>query len=204
MLDHIVRSIDNAEKGISKLSESLLDLDGMSSSKIRHFLNNIVDINDARYLEIGTWKGSTVCSALYNNQPELAVAMDNFSEFNGPREEFKQNIQKYITCNNFHFFDVDCFQFDLSQISQQFNIYLYDGEHSESSHELALSYYYNKLENTFIYLCDDWNDKSVAAGTRKAFSNLNLKVIREWTMPASYNGDKTNWWNGFYISLIQK
>lgn len=32
-------------------------MDGMSGIKTRHFYNNLLNYYDARYLEIGTWKG---------------------------------------------------------------------------------------------------------------------------------------------------
>ena len=38
----------------------------MTGIKTRHFYNNILNTDDARYLEIGAWKGSSICSAMYN------------------------------------------------------------------------------------------------------------------------------------------
>jgi hypothetical protein len=203
MIDHIQQSIDNAINHISKLNSEILSIEGMSSSKIRHFLNNVVDIPNAKYLEIGTWAGSTLCSALYKNNPDLAIAIDNFSQFGSKKDTFYSNIAKYIH-NGIQFYDTDCFQFDKSIVSDKINIYLYDGDHSENSHELALSYFIDILDNNFIYLCDDWNFTEVKSGTIKAINNLNISVKKEWIMPASYNGDKQSWWNGFYIALISK
>jgi hypothetical protein len=203
MIEHVIRSINNAENHQSKLDKSVLDIDGMSSPKIRHFLNNIVDMPNAKYLEIGTWKGSTLCSALYNNNPNLAVAIDNFSEFFGPRAELRNNVSNYVRCS-LTFYDQDCFQFDKSLLSDKVNIYLYDGNHSRQSHESALTYFIDILDDTFIYLCDDWNFVDVPAGTKDAINNLNLTVLQEWIMPANHNGDVKNWWNGFYIAVMRK
>ena len=63
----------------------------MSGKKTRHFYNNICSMKNSRYLEIGTWKGSTLCSAMCNNKMKC-VAIDNWSQFNGPKNEFLKNL----------------------------------------------------------------------------------------------------------------
>src|SRR5579872_3190335 len=55
LINHVQKSIKNAERGISKLSKDVLGIDGLSSSKVRHFLNNICSIPGTNYLEIGVW-----------------------------------------------------------------------------------------------------------------------------------------------------
>jgi hypothetical protein len=203
MIEHVIRSINNAENHQSKLDQNVLNIDGMSSPKIRHFLNNIVDMPNAKYLEVGTWKGSTLCSALYNNSPNFAVAIDNFSEFSGPRAELRNNVSNYVRCN-LTFYDQDCFKFDKSLLSDKVNIYLYDGNHSRESHERALTYFIDVLDDTFIYICDDWNFPEVPLGTQDAFDKLNLTIEKAWVLPANHNGDTKNWWNGFYVAVIRK
>ena len=84
MVNSVKESILLAESETSQLHRDVLTLRGMSSDKVRHFLNNIVGkTKDARYLEIGAWKGSTFISAIYKNNFTKAVAVDNFSEFGG-------------------------------------------------------------------------------------------------------------------------
>lgn len=46
-----------------------------------------------RYMEIGAWKGSTHISALYKNFPEYTIAIDNFSQYEGTLEIFKENCK---------------------------------------------------------------------------------------------------------------
>ena len=45
-------------------------------------------------VEIGTWKGSSTCSALCNNNM-TCVAIDNFQTFGGPKHEFLANFNKF-------------------------------------------------------------------------------------------------------------
>ena len=59
--NHILKSFENAEKNISKITNDIIMIDGMTGIKTRHFYNNLINYKDSRYLEIGTWKGSSVC-----------------------------------------------------------------------------------------------------------------------------------------------
>ena len=77
----------NAENKISKITNEIINMEGMSGTKTRHFYNNLLNTEDARYLEIGTWKGSSVCSAMYGNTAKI-ICIDNWSEFGGPKNEF--------------------------------------------------------------------------------------------------------------------
>ena len=74
----------NAENNISKITNDIIEMDGMSGTKTRHFYNNLLNFQDARYLEIGTWKGSSVCSAMCGNKGTI-VCIDNWCQFGGPK-----------------------------------------------------------------------------------------------------------------------
>lgn len=67
----------------SKIDPGVLEVEGMSGKKFRHFLNNLVRLRGGRnYLEIGVWAGSSFTSAISNNENLVnAIAIDNFSEY---------------------------------------------------------------------------------------------------------------------------
>jgi hypothetical protein len=92
--DHIEKSFDNAENNISKITNEILNINGMTGVKTRHFYNNLLNIDDARYLEIGTWKGSSVCSAMCGNKANV-ICIDNWSEFGGQKNEFINNFTRF-------------------------------------------------------------------------------------------------------------
>ena len=198
-----------AENNTSKLPEEILNMYGMTGKYTRHFYNNLLDIDDARYLEIGTWKGSSVCSAMYGNKATV-VCIDNFSEFENQRDEFLINFEKYKGQNNATFIEKDCFKIDVSTLPQ-FNIYMYDGNHSVESHYKALVHYYNCLDNTFIYIVDDWNWEDVRTGTFNAIKDLNLSILYEKEVRLTSDNSHTphpeasnTWWNGIYIAILRK
>lgn len=205
---HIQESISKAERGISKLKKRVLTIEGMSSPKVRHFLNNICSLENSCYLEVGCWKGSTWVAALFHNYLSVldAIGIDNWSEFGGPRGEFLANCRTYLAnYPRFRTYSYDAFTLDKSAIFQMpVTIYFYDGNHSEMSQELALTYYDEVLNDLFILIVDDWNFPPVAQGTREGIRKLGYQVLFEQALPADYNGDRAKWWNGLYVALIKK
>jgi hypothetical protein len=148
-IDHVKKAVELASKHSSKITKDsdVLNIDGMSSEKIRHVLNNLCSLNDCRYLEIGTWKGSTLLSALYNNMHAKATCIENFSDFNGPREEFLMNAKRNKEAGNvpvFDFIEKDCFSIDPGGIEKK-NVYFFDGGHVNSNCLRSLYYFYYYL-----------------------------------------------------------
>jgi hypothetical protein len=206
-------AVNNAISEQSKLTPDILKISGMSSNKVRHFLNNIITPT-SRYLEIGSWRGSTFVSALFKNNPEIAFAIDNWSEFTdpnlqsgsgvGPQQAFMENVKKYITCD-YNVIEGDCFKINpVENRIKNINTFFYDGSHDLNSQKQALTYYYDFLSDCFIFMVDDWNEDSTRIGTKIAIEELNLKTIYEYVGKADHNGDRKNWWNGFYISVLKK
>jgi len=74
----------------------------MSSPKVRRLLNLLCEKSGTRWLEVGSWKGSTLVSALYGNSDTIidAVAIDDFSEFQEPLHVNPLCWENSITYNN--------------------------------------------------------------------------------------------------------
>jgi hypothetical protein len=202
-------SFQNAENNISKITNDIINMDGMSGTKTRHFYNNLLNSENARYLEIGTWKGSSVCSAMCNNKAKV-VCIDNWSEFGGPKSEFLVNFEKFKGDNDAIFIENDCYNVDVSTLPK-FNIYMYDGNHLSENHYKSLLHYYNCLDDIFIFIVDDWNCKDVRDGTINAIQKLNLKVLYEKEIRLTWDDShtlfeeaKNTWWNGIYVVILQK
>ena len=121
LAQHVEDSLSKADNYESGLTDETLDIEGMSGRKTRHFYNNLCAASDVRYLEIGTWKGSTFCAAMYNNNI-TCLGVDNWSLFGGPKEEFLQNFNKFKGDNNAAFIEKSCWEADTAAIGK-FNIY---------------------------------------------------------------------------------
>lgn len=201
MIDHIQHSLSTVDEN-TKLNKHALQMRGFSSFKVRNFLNKLLEMPDSRYLEIGVWHGATFYSALFGNSPKYALAIDNFSQFEGSENIFKENLRDVGV--PFEFINSDSFMTQDKLKSKKFNIYFYDGCHKEESQFKAIEYYYDNMDDEFIYLCDDWNSIEVRNGTRRAIEANKLSIIKEWNLPAHYNGDLQNWWNGLWVSILRK
>ena len=206
---HVASAFEKAESGISKISQPILDIEGMSGIKTRHFYNNVLNMPDARYLEIGTWKGSSVCAAMYDNDATV-VCIDNWSEFGGPKAAFLENFESFKGRNVASFIEKDCFTVDTSTLPK-FNIYMYDGNHTHESHFRALKHYYDCLDDVFIFMVDDWNGAEVREGTTKSIRELGLSVLYEKEVRLTQDNSHTpiaearqTWWNGIYVAILQK
>lgn len=217
-ITHIVHSILNAENNMSNIDElskegrNIMEFEGYTGKKTRHFYNNICNTNNVIYLEIGTYYGSSSISAVYKNNLTDSLFIDNWCQFGGNSNIFKSNIEKYIGTSKYSFIEGDCWKVDLSEIKHQFNIYLFDGAHTEMDHFNALNYYLPVLQNQFIFLVDDYNWPNVRDGTMRAIRELNLKIIfrHEIFMSPDDIKDMPNhigkltWWNGIGIFLLSK
>ncbi len=209
LIDRVIESLAKANRGESKLSEEVMALPGFSSSKIRHFLNNLCSYPKTKYFEIGCWKGSTLVAALFKNESliEDAIAMDNWSELGGPKGEFLSNIQLLAPQNALRFFEADCFAVNKRDIfNHPINIYFYDGAHTHKDQELAFTYYDDIFDDVFIAIVDDWNLDAPRVGTNFAFRKLGYKVLFEVSIDTERhgNGNPDTWWDGFYIAVVKK
>ncbi len=88
---------------------------------------------------------------------------------------------------------------------------MYDGDHNYASHYKALSHYYTCLDNTFIYIVDDWNFEDVRKATHDVIQDLSFKILYQKGIRSTHDGSHAphpyagnTWWNGIYLAIIQK
>lgn len=208
LIDHVQSCINFGEQKSSKLSRDVLKVPGMTSPKVKHFLNNLCTLTNCTYLEIGVWKGATFTAALYHNQDSIiqAVGIDNWSEFGGPYQEFKKYTSLYLKNIPFQFYSHDAFTINIGELFKNpVDIYFYDGNHTAQSQELAFTYYDSIFADAFIAIVDDWNHPPVPIGTRNAFEKLGYTILFERILPARPQGEDINqWWNGLYVAVIRR
>lgn len=210
LIGHIAQAIMNANLFNSKLNQDILRLEGYSNPKNRHLLNNLLELEDANYLEIGTWKGSTFISSLFENSPTTAYAIDNWSEFSeGAKATFLGAADKYLKESNYTFIEEDCFQVDLSKIKNPIDIYLFDGEHTYDSHYKSIDYYLPAMADTFILIVDDYdpvpNWTQVKEATEQSIKDNNLNILYDQHLTSNgLRNEAGEWWNGYYVALLEK
>lgn len=214
--NHIESCIEYANLLVSKLPMEILNIQGMSSYKVRHLLNNICRIPNCNYVEVGTYEGSTFCSSIYQNNIN-ATCIDVWHREQGSlsKSKFFDNISKLILKNDqmqstYKIIDKDYFSLDLSEISNHgtIDIFFYDGPHSKEDTEKAIIKFWPLLKDTSILIIDDWDDIDVHAGGILALDIFKKDIIQTWQLPGdpnrAFNHHSQWWWNGILICLINK
>ena len=211
----VVISTNLAKNGRSKLDDKMLSYTGMSSPKIRHFLNNICSFPLTNYLEVGLATGSTMLSALWKNEHVVSYGADLWLESKNDKtgeEDFKRNYAEILGTMRTKLYSGDCFKM-LKQpgfFEDKINVFLYDGGHSVEDHALALTYFEPILAQNFVMIIDDWNDDRVQKGTVLGLKKSNFRVIYEQFAPAKIGstpphwGDMNEWWNGIAMLVMEK
>jgi hypothetical protein len=213
------RAISEAEASRSALPPAVLALEGYSSPTVRHFLNNLCRFAAVRYLEVGTWKGSTLMSAAYGNRGSF-TAIDDFSHHVQSRREGQEaratlgRVRRRFRrqCRT-RFHDSDCWDQALRRrLPRGVNVYFYDGRHTYEDQYRAFTHFDPVLASPYLGVVDDWNRPYVRQATRDALAHLGHQVVwerelftrgwfrqhltGEWTLP--------HWFNGLLVAVLRK
>ena len=213
-------AIENAGKEVSKLNKGALMVDGMSSTKSRHLLNNLCAFPEAVYFEIGSWKGSTIIAATFENEGKF-YALDQFSSKFKQKEsasvDFYANKERFSKHCDYTFFEENSWEFDVSKIEEKVNVYFYDGDHTPEGTIKAFTHYNDVFADTFIMVMDDWNRGHIRTSTKAALKGYKILFEQEFFTPGGKNdphGTKRlgcmegrevdTWWNGLYLAVLEK
>ena len=166
------------------------NVEGLTSPRVRHFLNNLCSQEGAVYLEVGVYAGSTFCAAVQNNDMVAAYANDNWSQPNlqPAREDleltlenvtvdtFVKNLQENVTTETLDF-DIQVLNGDSSGLGKKdfkhnVNIIFYDGDNSEGK---MREFFLNMIEFTedvFTLVVDDANIEQNIAITKRFIDGM--------------------------------
>lgn len=219
LVAHARWALERAHQRASGLTDAALRVRGMTGAKTRHFYNNLCSLRGARYLEVGTWFGSSLVSALCANPALLsAVVVDDWSEFGGTRAEFDANVTDVLggAPPSLTVVDGDCWRC-LSPAPPpclrpaSVDIYVYDGPHAEEDHTRAITHFWPCLAERAIVVVDDWNWAHVRRGTLLGLAAVEAHVLFATSVThAMQDGhtpaptSHTDWWNGVGVFVVQK
>jgi len=205
-------------KPFNRLARKILDpcpdVMGMASYKKLMLMSLIASLlpEDASecYLEVGTFQGKSLVAALKNNPQVNAIACDNFSEFDHSginQIALEQNLRRYGLHERVKFFNMDFRKLLASWREQRLSRiggYFYDGAHDKASQYDGIKYVESHLADSALVVVDDWrfaeDSRSYAeAGTLQAMSESSNDWKILYVLPARFNGDLDQWWNGLGI-----
>jgi hypothetical protein len=189
----------------SHLPPEIRNIDGMSGQRYRAFANRLVStIPEARYLEVGSWKGSTLCAALHGNAA-LGTCIEDWSHYGGPRDEFFANtnpVRSRLTIVENDFRKVDY------RSLGQFNVYLFDGPHDEQDQYDGVVITQSALADRHVLIVDDWNWPPVRLGTLRALRDMGSRVLFageiRTIVSSGVSGTQTDWHNGVFAAAISR
>jgi hypothetical protein len=174
-------------------------------------INNLIRlVSKPRYLEVGSWTGSTACSAMDKNVVKM-TCIDNWSQFGGPKDKFVENTNNFITKDvDFAFIESDFRAVDLSKIGK-FNVYLYDGPHERQDQYDGLVMYESALDDDFFFIVDDWNWNLARYGTfdaiRETGFHIDYAIELRTTLDnehAAVRNETSDWHNGCFLSKLSR
>jgi hypothetical protein len=213
------RAIAEAEQGRSGLPEAVLALEGYSSPTVRHFLNNLCRFPAANYLEVGTWKGSTLMAASYGNAGRF-TAIDDFShhvqsrrEGQAARAQLGRVRRRFRGHCRVRFHDSDCWsEALLPRLPRDVNVYFYDGRHTYEDQHRAFTHFEPVLAREYVGVVDDWNRPYVRQATRDALAELGHETVwerelftRGWFrqhLTGVWKGP--HWFNGLLVAVLRR
>ena len=210
------RALKGAKRGASRVAHQLplwiTTMPGMSGRLYRGMINELCRrVPNAVYLEVGSWKGSTACSALFGNDT-FATCVDDWSQFDGPWSEFAENIEKLDRDAGLtQIIHKDFRQVDFAALKPKANIYLYDGPHGTEDHRDGITLALPGLSDCFVLIIDDWNWEGVREGTIQALDQNNLAVEASLTIRTGFLNrfphkafENSNWHNGYFFAVVRK
>jgi hypothetical protein len=203
-----------ANNNQSKITNQALTMEGMSGRQYRKFINNCVRaVANPRYLEVGVWRGSTLCSAIDGVDNVEAVAIDNFSYGGATPEDVHNNVARVKTESaKITVIDQPFEDFDFTAHGK-FNIYMYDGAHDEESQYRGIVRAKPALAETAIIIVDDWNEGSggtndVQDGTFRGLVDANLEILYHIGVDTGITngaggGQNSDWHCGYGIFVVE-
>ena len=207
IVNHVKASLSAAEYNFSKISKEVINLGGASGIKTRHFLNNLVQMNGAKYLEIGVGGGSLTSAAMYNNCAKI-FCIDNWC--GTPRENFMENYKKFKGNNYTKLFEQSYKDVDINKLSK-FNMILYDATLDYNDIYGTLPHFINCMDDVFVYIVDDINWRYIQRAAQNSIKDLNLTILYEKEILLTNNETHTpmhiareTWWNGLYVVVLKK
>jgi hypothetical protein len=179
LIQYLKEAVEASKGDYPKLPPEVLGMNGMSSPKIRKFLNSLCGHGGCKYLEIGTWAGSTLIPAMYRNGCD-AIAIDDFSQFQeqNPRKQLEDNLKRYREdIGMLVFLEKNCYGLSRDEMDTfpKFNVFFYDGNHGKVETEAAIMTFGALCHDPFILVVDDMElTPTVWEGTKAALNNFTL------------------------------
>ena len=190
---------------------------GLTSDRVRHFLNNLCSYDDAVYLELGTLMGGTFFAAMMGNDLKC-FGVDDYSELDikpvmqhvhwtevgNPFEVFQDNFEKYENGNTTF---IGASVQDLTEDDFEGykpNVVFYDAHHDYVEQLNNLNHLVPFLADKFVLVVDDANFDGVIESAVQFVKDNNFTIYFERKILSKIIENPTHWWNGLFVMVLEK
>lgn len=160
------------------------------------------------YLEVGSYKGRSMCGAVQSVTGKTFYIVENYLEFGmqgqEARAELEQNLATYAAHADVRVLEGNCFSLlrRPGLLERPVGVYFYDGEHTGLSHYLALGIIEPWLADEAVVLVDDASYPMVSDAHDEFIArHPQWRVERRWD--AEVNGDP-RWANGLHALSFRR
>lgn len=213
-LDEVERSFDgDPQTGSPRdpvFAEIAADVDGYTSPNELAVLNAAARVlpADECYLEVGSFKGRSICAAVQQVPDRRFYVIENYLEFGmqgqQARDDLTRNLATHAADADVHLVEGNCFSLlrRPGVIDRPVGVYFYDGEHTGLSHYLALGIIEPWLADEAVVLVDDATYPMVTdAHDAYIARHPQWRVERRWD--ARSNNDPL-WANGLHALSFRR
>lgn len=188
-----------------------IEIEGLTSRRMQNLLTELANLS-SKYLEVGSYLGSTGAAVLRSTNIEEATFVDHWKDHVQPangetlpannKQKFIDNIKKFKNDRPLKVFDCDMLSADKTDI-KNIDFFFYDGAHDFQSTSDAIRYYASCLSNEAIIVIDDANWDGVVDGAEDGIKKAGLEILFKKIWLNSQES-KEEWWNGFFIAVVKK
>ena len=212
---HVINAVYKADNKTSKAKPKRIntEIKGFSSTRIRHLLNNLCSLENCNYLDVGSYRGSTVISAVWDNDATgYAVDTFNFDMLSSEttfHPQVKKALEDLLTVFNIQN-KVNIIVKDIAKINkkdlneQLMDVVYYDSSLNAKDIQSAVK---NILPNTKIYsilvFANTQNSEALAVFEKAIIANL-ATIHYSLELKSRVIGDSNTWWNGVKIFVVER
>jgi hypothetical protein len=191
--------LPHREKQIKKGLHEICEVPRMSSLAIGALINEGVRQmpREQIFVNVGVWHGFTYLSGILDNEDKRCVAIDNFSEFGGPRTAFLRRFRRYGSGRH-HFFEMDYRRYFSEVHRGTIGFYIYDGGHTYKDQLNGLQIAEPHFSDRCIIVVDDTNYQAVRQAIEDFIdqSDSSYQIVLDETTFCNYH---PTFWNGITV-----
>jgi hypothetical protein len=149
------------------------------------------------FVNVGVWHGFSFLAGIAANPDRECVAIDNFSQFGGPKAEFLARFEGLRSAEH-HFHERDYEEYFSTTHRGQIGCYIYDGEHSYRNQLRGLEVAEPFFAEGCVILVDDTNLPDARQATLDFIARHPDRYRMLLDQATGTNGHPT-FWNGLMV-----